>query len=112
MIAKYRNRGIIQIVCALVLTVLLVVLIRNRGPRVSDDKVALGFLLYCAAWTMWMVASFSLAKARGYASDFTGTLFLLFFIVGFCFPIAPMLFPLYIVFALKDKTRDRHGDFR
>jgi hypothetical protein len=108
MIAKYRNRGIVYISCALVLTALLIVLIYRHGPKVSDGTMALGFLLYCATWTMWMVASFTLAKARGYASDFTGTLFLIFFIIGFCFPIAPMLFPLYIIFALKDKSSDRY----
>ena len=59
---------------------------------------------------MWMVASFSLARAKGYQRDFASGLFVVIYIIGFCFPIAPILFPLFIIFALEDKAKSRNNE--
>jgi drug/metabolite transporter (DMT)-like permease len=109
MISKYRNHAIWQSTCAIGLTVLFIVLVvkgRQHG-MMSDNLGVLCLIIYVAAWVMWMVTSFTLTRAKGYVRDFAGTLFLLFFILGICIPIAPLLFPFYIIFALEDKTKDR-----
>lgn len=79
----------------------------NAGRAGRDDIFALLILPYLATVTMWMVGSFSLAKAKGYGSDMMGAVFMLLFILGFCFPIAPFVFPAVVLFGLKDKTRER-----
>jgi predicted permease len=75
--------------------------------RTSDGTIALLLLFYLATVTMWMVGSFSLARAKGYSSDMMGAVFIFLFILGFCFPVAPFVFPAVVVFGLKDKTRER-----
>ena len=109
MITKYRNRAIFYAACALGLTVLFVVLVHKGRQHIemSENMGIVCLLVFFAAWTMWMITSFSLTKAKGYSKDLAGGLFMLCFILGFCIPIAPMLFPLYIIFALEDKTKDR-----
>ena len=77
------------------------------GPRTSDGMIALLIVFYLATVTMWMVGSFSLAKAKGYSSDMMGAVFIFLFILGFCFPIAPFVLPAVVLFGLKDKTRER-----
>lgn len=56
-----------------------------------------------------MAASFSLAKAKakGYAADMVGGMFLFLFLLGGCIPFAPFLFPFVALFGLKDKTHHR-----
>lgn len=112
MISKHRNRAILQLVVALSMTALLVGMFYNermnlRFGHLNDGWIALGFLFYLATVTMWMVASFSLARAKGYHSDMVGGIFLFLIILGFCFPIAPLVFPGFVIFGLKDKTRER-----
>jgi len=108
MITKYRNRSIILAIFALALSVLLVVVFRKSiRVRTSDDWTALAVVLYLAAWAMWVMTSLSLARAKGYSRDLAGTLFLVFIVIGFCVPIAPVLFPFYIIFAMEDKAKDR-----
>jgi ABC-type phosphate transport system permease subunit len=108
MITKYRNRSILQAICALVLSVLLVIVFRKSiHVRTSHDWFVLALVLYFATWAMWVMTSLSLARAKGYSRDLAGTLFLIFIIVGFCVPIALVAFPFYIIFAMEDKTKGR-----
>lgn len=111
MIPKYRNRASIQIACALGLTALCVLLSLKQAhtaiSKRSETGTALLIVTYPATWLMWMAASFSLTKAKGYDRDLASGLFVIIYIVGFCIPIAPILFPLFIIFALEDKTRRR-----
>jgi len=108
MIAKYRNKGLLQLACAVAMTALFVYLIlywKIRSP--SDNRGIVLALLYFACWTMWMVASFTLAKAKGYATDLAGGILLFLILLAFCFPIAVFLFPVVVLFGLNDKTRER-----
>jgi cobalamin synthase len=109
MISKYRNRALIQIVIAITLTILLVLVFRmaNRFRPSSDDWFVLALILYVAAYAFWVMGSLSMAKARGYNGDSIGFLFMVCFIVGFCIPILPLLFPFFIIFGLEDKTKNR-----
>jgi hypothetical protein len=111
MITKHRNRGLAQLVFAILMTVGLVFGVLKDGRHTSDGMTALLVLLYFATVTMWMVGSFSLAKAKGYGSDMMGGVFLFLFILGFCFPIAPFAMPAVVIFGLKDKTRERWRRF-
>ena len=111
MIPRYRKRASIEIACALGLTALCVLLtfkqVHTAISKRSEAGTVLLIITYLATWLMWMAASFSLTKAKGYDRDLAGGLFVIIYIVGFCFPIAPILFPLFIIFALEDKTRRR-----
>jgi uncharacterized membrane protein len=112
MISKYRNRALLQTIFAIILTistvVFLVVLHKHIYRRdESNDWGVLIIPLFFADWAMWMLVSFTLAKAKGYSKDFAGGLFIMMFILGFCIPMAPMLFPLYIIFAMEDRAKDR-----
>jgi cytochrome c oxidase assembly factor CtaG len=109
MISKYRNRALLQIVIAIVLSVLLVVVFRKSIHTFvnKNNWTALGVILYVASYAMWVMASLSLARARGYQRDAMGVLFAVCFIIGFCIPILPLLFPFFIIFGLEDKTKDK-----
>ena len=109
MIFKYRNRAVLQIVVAIILSVLLVIVFRKSiHVRVGEDNwTALGVVLYLAAYAMWVISSLNLARAKGYQRDAMGALFTICFVIGFCIPILPLLFPFFIIFGLEDKTKDR-----
>ena len=112
MISTYRNRGILQLSFAVVLTVVLTIMGYTWGRRMKDTQIAILILLYLAAVTMWMVGGFSLAKAKGYDGDMVGGVFVFLYIAGFCFPLVPFIFPGVVIFGLKDKTRHRHRSHR
>ena len=108
MISKHRNRAIVQLVCAIGLTALFIYLIsRKHGLHPSDNWVVFGILLYVACWAMWMFASFSFAKAKGYGPDYFGAILIFLYIFGFCFPVAIVIFPVVAIFGLKDRTKGR-----
>jgi len=108
MIARYRNKGFIQLACAVAMTALLVFLYSRWDRRSPNDNIVILLVfLYFACWVLWMVASFTLAKAKGYSTDLAGGIFLFLIVVGFCFPIAALLFPIVVLFGLNDKTRER-----
>jgi len=73
----------------------------------NDNWKVIVILSYLGTVTMWMVGSFSLAKAKGYGSDMMGGIFLFLFILGFCIPFAPFVFPGLVIFGLKDKAQHR-----
>ena len=109
MIVKHRNWAFLQMVIAILLSVLFIIVLRkakhmNHG---ADDWNVLGVVLYVAAYAMWVMASFSLARAKGYHGDAMGALLTVCLILGFCIPILPILFPFYMIFGLEDKTKGR-----
>lgn len=71
----------------------------------SQDEVAMFFLAYFCTAAVWMIGSYSLAKAKGYDDHTMGGVLLFLFIAGFCIPLAPFLFPGVVLFGLPDKTR-------
>lgn len=109
MIAKHRNRALVQIVVAIALSAALVVVFRKgvHTHEGADNWMVLGIVLYFAAYAAWVSASLTLARARGYQRDAMGALFMVVFVIGFCIPILPLLFPFFIIFGLQDKTKDR-----
>ena len=107
MITKYRNRGIAQLFLAILMTAGLILVFMKTERKMSDGMTALLLLFCLATLTMWMVRSFSLAKAKGYSGDMMGKVFIFLFVLGFCFPIAPFVFPVVVIFGLEDKTRER-----
>ncbi len=111
MIAKYRNRSAIYLVGAILLTVGLVLisryLLRTRFTERRDGLGGIAIFGYVAAWVMWILVGFNLARAKGYSRDFVGTMFLFVYIFGFCMPLVVMLFPIYILVAMEDKTKNR-----
>ena len=106
-ITKYRNRAIAQLAFVMLMTAGLILGSVKGGRKMDDGMIALLFLLYLATGTMWIVGSFSLAKAKGYSSDMIGGVFIFLVILGFCFPIALFVFPVVVLFGLNDKTRER-----
>jgi hypothetical protein len=112
MITKHRNRAFIQMGIALVLTVSMVLVFmslaaKRRQHQDMDSWAALAIVLYLGSYAMWTAASLTLARAKGYPRDFGGALFLGCFILGFCIPIVPVLFPFYILFGLEDRAKRR-----
>jgi len=90
------------------MTALLIALFpKKRFHPTTDDRFIFLLFLYLGTVIMWMVASFSLAKAKGYSSDETGAIFIFLFLLAFCFPVAAFLLPGVVIFGLKDKTRVR-----
>jgi hypothetical protein len=112
MIARYRNRAFLEIFLATVLSGLFATVFHKATHmgRDSDNWNALWIVLYLAAYAMWVMASLSLAKAKGYERDAMGALFMMCFIVGFCIPLLPILFPFFIIFGLEDKIKRRMHD--
>ena len=78
-----------------------------RLGRLNEGWMVTWFLLYLGTVSLWMVGSFSLARAKGYHTDTMGGLFIFLFLLGFCFPVAPFLFPAVVIFGLKDKASER-----
>jgi peptidoglycan biosynthesis protein MviN/MurJ (putative lipid II flippase) len=109
MIPHFRRKGFIQLSAAAVLTSLLAFLIVRRDrPHASDGYVVLLLFLMVACWVLWMLASYTLAKAKGYDSQSSSGMFVVFLVLGFCFmPIMMFAFPVIVLFGLKDKTRRR-----
>ncbi len=108
MIAKYRNRGLIQLGVALVATGLLVYLATKLDRRHrSDNLFILILFVYIGCWVLWMAGSLSLAKAKGYGGDMAGGILLFLILLGFCVPISVFAFPVVVMFGLKDKTGHR-----
>jgi hypothetical protein len=110
MIPRLRNRGILQLTCGLALTVAFIATAlasRRQAHRISDERILLLILLYFASVIMWMVGSFTLARAKGHGRDTIGGIFLFLLLLGFCVPIAPFVFPGVVIFGLKDRTRER-----
>jgi hypothetical protein len=54
--------------------------------------VVFGILLYVSCWAMWMFASFSLAKAKGYGPDCFGAVLIFLYIFAFCFPVLSVIY--------------------
>jgi len=111
MIAKYRNRTLIYLTLASALTVAIAFLVhKNMHTRVSERSsglIAFGVIGYIVAWISWVLVGFSLARAKGYSQDFTGTLFMVVYFIGLCFPVVVVAFPLYILFGMEDKAKNR-----
>jgi hypothetical protein len=108
MISKYRTKGFIQLACAVATSALLVYLfLRRDGQHSSDNYSILLIFLYLGSWTMWMISSFTLAKAKGYAGVMAGGILLFLILLGFCFPVAAFVFPAVALFGLKDKTKEK-----
>ena len=96
MIPKHRNRAILQLASALALTVAIIVIAvssRRQPQRISDERIVVLLLLYLGSMTLWMIGSFSLARAKGHGRDTIGGIFLFLFLLGFCVPLAPLFSP-------------------
>lgn len=110
--ASHRNRAVIQYVIALGLTALVIYMFVQGLPKLRTEQLGEGWMilwlfLYLGTVTLWMVASFSLAKAKGHRSDKIGCIFGFCFVVGVFIPIAPFIFPAYVIFALEDLEKRR-----
>lgn len=109
MITKYRNRSLIQFACAFGMTVTFFVvfyIVTHREGPVSRVWAPLAVLWYFATLTLWAMASFTLAKAKGYDTDQMGAVLLFLYLVSCCVPGAMFVFPA-VAIGLRDKTR-RH----
>ena len=110
MIAKYRNLGIIFVVMALAATVMFFVALRkSMGFRTEWDAYLLP--LYLCAAVLWTVASYHLAKAKGYRGDELGRVLMLSILLGFCCQPLALVFP-FLGFFLKDRTRSHRRRYR
>jgi ABC-type thiamin/hydroxymethylpyrimidine transport system permease subunit len=111
MITKYRNRSLICLVLAVVLTVVIGFLIHKiMHTRVSERSgwlIAFCVIGYIVAWIAWILVGFNLASAKGYSKDFAGALFVMAYLFGFCFPPIVFAFPLFFLFGMPDKTKGR-----
>lgn len=111
MIAKYRNRSLIYLICAIALTIGLGLMLQHSERHIfrgqNNGLAALGIIGYVGAWVSWMLVGFNLARAKGYSRDFTGSMFVGVYILAICFPPLFIGFPLYILFGLEDRARDR-----
>ncbi len=110
MIPKYRNRGIFQLVCAILMTAVLVVGVGRAGKtsyHTDGGWIALALVLYIAAYIMWTKAGFSFVRAKGYPRDYAGQMFLFLIILGFCFPGAAFVLPAVALFGLDDRSGTR-----
>ena len=109
MLPRYRKKGFVQLAVAAAMTALLVFLIvRREKPHVSDGYAVVSLFLFIGCWVMWMLASLTLAKAKGYDVRTSEGLFAGLLVLGFCFmPVMMIAFPVVVLFGLKDKTRGR-----
>ena len=110
MITKYRNRGIVYSVLALTATVLVVVAMgKSVGTTAEWGEYIL--LLYLGAAVLWTMASYTLAKAKGYGPDVLGRVLVISLLLGFCCQPLALVFP-FLGFFLEDKTRSRRRSSR
>jgi hypothetical protein len=112
MIAKYRNWGIVLSVLAFAMTVLFLVVLRKSTGVMGDDRWS-DYLIpsYLCTAILWTVASYNLAKAKGYGADELGRVLMISLLIGFCCQPAALIFPL-LGFFLKDKTQSRRHSHR
>src|SRR5262245_29464749 len=111
MITKYRNLGIVYTVLALGLTVLFIIVLRqSMGLREETWRVYL-IPVYMAAAVLWIMASYTLAKAKGYGPDALGRVLLVSILLGFCCQPLALVFP-FLGFFLEDRTRGRKHSHR
>jgi hypothetical protein len=106
MITRYRNQGIVYSVLAFGLTVLFVVALRKSLGIRADPWREYLIPIYLGAAILWTMASYTLAKAKGYGPDALGRVLMLSFLLGFCCQPAALIFP-FLGFFLEDKTRSR-----
>jgi hypothetical protein len=113
MIPKYRNRGILQIVIAVIMAVVFTVGLmwvrsnHKHGEVMSDASFVFWLFFYLGTVAMWVAGGFSLAMAKGYHSDAVGCLFVVSYLAGVLVPLFPLFFPIIVAFGLKDKLRSR-----
>ena len=81
--------------------------IHTRVSQRSGGLMAFCVIGYIVAWISWVLVGFNLSRAKGYSKDFTGTLFMVVYFIGICFPILVVGFPLYILFGMEDRAKDR-----
>lgn len=106
MITKYRNKGIVFSVLAFAMTVLFVVALR-KSTDIRDNRWREYFLpIYLCAGILWAIASYNLAKAKGYGPDALGRVLMISLLLGFCCQPVALIFP-FLGFFLEDKTRSR-----
>jgi hypothetical protein len=109
MIAKYKKRSILCLICSMAMTVGFVwfanYLYRHRLRDRNDSLDVVLIFGYIATWIMWLAVGFNLARAKGYSREFTGSLFVVVYAIGFCVPFIVLAFPLYILFGMEDKTK-------
>lgn len=103
MITKYRNQGIVFAVAALAMTILFFVGLA-KTMRFRDEWRPYLIPIYLCAAVLWTMASYTLAKAKGYGPDELGKLLILSFLLGFCCQPAVLIFP-FLGFVLKDRSR-------
>jgi hypothetical protein len=109
MIAKYRNRGIIELASAFIMTGILIYFVAapKKSLRTNEGWIVAAIFLYFAAFVMWIRSGFSFVRAKGYPRDYAGKMFLFLIILGFCFPMAVWVLPAVAIFGLEDKTKTR-----
>ena|SRR5215208_1772413 len=111
MISKYRNLGIVYSALALALTVLFVVLLRKSMGFREESLLVYLIPVYLGAAILWIMASYTLAKAKGYGPDTLGRVLMVSILLGFCCQPLALVFP-FIGFFLDDRTRPRRDSHR
>jgi hypothetical protein len=114
MIVKYRNLGILFVVMALAATVLFFLAARKSMQFRTEWNDYL-LPLYFGAAVLWTVASYYLARAKGYGGDELGRVLMISILLGFCCQPLALVFP-FLGFFLKDRIRShrrrRHSKHR
>jgi len=103
MITKYRNQGIVFSVLAFATTVLFIVALR-KSVGIREEWSEYLVPLYLGAAVLWTIASYTMAKAKGYQADALGRVLMISLLLGFCCQPAALVFP-FLGFVLEDKTR-------
>lgn len=111
MISRYRNRGLLQVagaVAIIAVSGIIYYLFHQRDAEVISDNWDVLFLLaYLSAVALVLAATFSFAKAKGYSEDMVGGILIFLILFGLCVPCAAFVFPVAVVFGLKDRNQTR-----
>ncbi|HEX9045850.1 MAG TPA: hypothetical protein VF988_02385 [Verrucomicrobiae bacterium] len=109
MIARFRNRALLQAAGAIGLTLMVphwLSRFMHRGHYQRADGIAVAMIVcYFMAWVMWGLVALNVSKAKGYGNELVTPKVIILYSLSLFVPITPILFVLYAVFGLKSRFK-------
>lgn len=111
MITRYRNRGLLQVAGAVLVVAFAVVIYtlfhKSDADLFTSDWDVFFLFVHLIAVVLVLAATFSFAKAKGYSADMVGGILIFLVLFALCIPCAAFVFPVAVVFGLKDRNKTR-----